>query len=249
MKLAVLTTDTSHHAYFVREMNGVCKDIRVFQQSTSSQAPFATAHPFEEDRERHEAERWFRGESISIANYAQCLSFDRLNDRRAIDEIAAYGPNLTIVFGTGKLSPEVIRTCHPNRILNLHGGDPESYRGLDTHLWAVYHRDFGSLTTTLHRLDEGLDTGQILDQAVIPLTPGMALHETAGCKHRNDRRTGGADRPQLSPRGPSPFSAAAAAWSLLFVHARGVEGHLRRELLSFHGGAIAGMTAGMSCAA
>ena len=177
MKLAVLTTDTSHHAYFVREMNGVCKDIRVFQQSTSSQAPFATAHPFEEDRERHEAERWFRGESISIANYAQCLSFDRLNDRRAIDEIAAYGPNLTIVFGTGKLSPEVIRTCHPNRILNLHGGDPESYRGLDTHLWAVYHRDFGSLTTTLHRLDEGLDTGQILDQAVIPLTPGMALHE------------------------------------------------------------------------
>ena len=177
MKLAVLTTDTSHHAYFVREMNGVCKDIRVFQQSTSSQAPFETAHPFEDDRDRHEAERWFRGESVSTTDYAQCLSFARLNDQRAIGEIAAYGPDLTIVFGTAKLSPEVIHTCHPDRILNLHGGDPESYRGLDTHLWAVYHRDFGSLTTTLHRLDEGLDTGQILDQAVIPLTPGMALHE------------------------------------------------------------------------
>lgn len=176
MKLAILTTDTLHHAHFVREMSGGSGDVRVFEETTSAQPPFPTVHPFEAERDRHEAERWFGGANASVANYAQCLSFSRLNDRQAIEQIAAYGPDLTIVFGTGKLSPEVIRACHRDRILNLHGGDPETYRGLDTHLWAVYHRDFGALTTTLHRLDEGLDTGQILDEAVVPLTPGMPLH-------------------------------------------------------------------------
>ena len=176
MKLAIFTTDTLHHAHFVREMSGEFGDTCAFEETTSAQPRFATAHPFEEERDRHEAERWFGGANASIADYTQCLSFSRLNDRQAIEQIAAYAPDLTVVFGTGKLSLEVIRACHRDRILNLHGGDPESYRGLDTHLWAVYHWDFGALTTTLHRLDEGLDTGQILDQAVVPLTPGMPLH-------------------------------------------------------------------------
>ena len=50
---------------------------------------------------------------------------------------------------------------------NLHGGDPTKYRGLDTHLWSIYYKDFSSLVTTLHRLDEGVDTGEIVEKETL----------------------------------------------------------------------------------
>ena len=84
-------------------------------------------------------------------------------------------PDMVLVFGTGLLKEHLIRVC-PNNTYNLHGGDPESYRGLDSHLWAIYHRDFSSLVTTLHRLDTSLDTGDIILQGQIPLTQGMGLY-------------------------------------------------------------------------
>ena len=81
-----------------------------------------------------------------------------------------------IVFGTGKVSKQVIQVC-PNGIINLHGGNPEEYRGLDSHLWAIYHHDFSGLVTTLHRINEELDDGDIILQMPIQLRPDMGLHE------------------------------------------------------------------------
>ena len=74
------------------------------------------------------------------------------------------------------LKPPLIEICS-QRIFNLHWADPEKYRGLDTHLWAIYHKDFGGLITTLHHLDTGLDTGDIVLQGAIPLHHKMKLHE------------------------------------------------------------------------
>ncbi len=62
-------------------------------------------------------------------------------------------------------------------MLNLHGGDPENYRGLDSHLWAIYHRDFEALVTTLHFVTSELDDGDIVGQMRVPLRSGMALHQ------------------------------------------------------------------------
>ena len=57
----------------------------------------------------------------------------------------------------------------PKHIYNLHGGDPEIYRGLDTHLWAIFHKDFNNLYTTLHRVDPELDTGNVISKKKLSL--------------------------------------------------------------------------------
>jgi methionyl-tRNA formyltransferase len=57
----------------------------------------------------------------------------------------------------------------------LHGGHPEEYRGLDSHLWAIYHEDFNNLVTTLHHVDPELDAGDVVLQEQLALTPGMEL--------------------------------------------------------------------------
>ena len=83
---------------------------------------------------------------------------------------------MIIVFGTGKLSPEIISIC-PQGCVNLHGGNPEEYRGLDASLWTIYHGDFQALMTTVQVLAAKLDCGDIVSQRAVPIAHGMRLHE------------------------------------------------------------------------
>ena len=85
---------------------------------------------------------------------------DDVNDKTP--DILACGPTVVFVYGTGKLGPKLVRCCP--YVLNFHGGDPERYRGLDSHLWALYHEDYEALQVTLHHVDDGLDTGDIVFQ-------------------------------------------------------------------------------------
>ena len=42
------------------------------------------------------------------------------------------------------------------------------YRGLDSDLWAIYHRDYKNIGVTIHMVDSELDTGEILYQENTP---------------------------------------------------------------------------------
>jgi methionyl-tRNA formyltransferase len=177
VKVAILTTDTPHHAYFVNQLLSLGHDVTVFCETNSSvKVPFETQHSFETRRDEYEWSRWFKGQRISMSQLARSFDVGSMNEASAIEQLAKSRTDVIVVFGTGLLRPPVI-AVNEQGIFNLHGGDPEEYRGLDTHLWAIFHRDFGGLVTTLHRLDTGLDTGQIVSQGLIQLTRNMALHE------------------------------------------------------------------------
>lgn len=176
MKLAVLTTDTSHHTYFVRELSRNAPDLFVFAEKDAVKAPFKTAHPFEKKRDLYERKIFFGGKKLGLKDVCHPTFVRRINDAKAIEKLKKTGVEVVIVFGTGKLSKEVIEWA-PGRIWNLHGGDPEEYRGLDSHLWAIYHKDFKSLVTTLHHVNENLDEGEVIAQRPVSLRKGMKIHE------------------------------------------------------------------------
>ena len=99
-----------------------------------------------------------------------------MNEPQAVERLAAAEPDVVVVFGTRRLGQHVIDVC-PGGIINLHGGDPQQFRGLDTHLWAIYHDELNGLATALHRVNARLDDGEIIAQAPIPIAAGMPLHE------------------------------------------------------------------------
>lgn len=78
-------------------------------------------------------------------------------------------PDVVFVYGTGKLGPGLVHAAP--FVLNFHGGDPERYRGLDSNLWALYHKDYDALQVTLHHVDDGLDTGDIVFQTQLTVGP------------------------------------------------------------------------------
>jgi folate-dependent phosphoribosylglycinamide formyltransferase PurN len=176
MRLAVLTTETLHHAYFVRELSRHHPIQLVMGESSGIIPPFDITHSFEASRDVHERDTWFGGLDVDLASFAPTSAVRSMNDPAAVQQLRDTSPDVVIVFGTGKLHPPVIDLC-PHGIVNLHGGDPENYRGLDTHLWAIYHRDFSALVTTLHGLTAELDDGEIVGRHALPLSHGMRLHE------------------------------------------------------------------------
>jgi folate-dependent phosphoribosylglycinamide formyltransferase PurN len=176
MRLAILTTETHHHAHFVRAVVSRFPVARVFCETTVLKAQFETAHPFEATRDEDECRAWFGGAAAGLADFAAVERVCSLNDPGAVASLRALAPEVVLVFGTGRLAPAVL-AVQPRLMLNFHGGDPEEYRGLDTHLWAIYHRDFAGLVTTLHRMTPEIDDGDIVLQARVSLHRGMALHE------------------------------------------------------------------------
>ena len=176
MRLVVLTTQTTHHAYFVRELANTASVQGVLVETKALAAPFKTFHSFETDRDQYEHDMWFNGGEIDIHRFADTVRFEDLNSPEARRHLKNLKPDAVVVFGTGRLVPEVIAVC-PYGMVNLHGGSPEDYRGLDTHLWAVYHQDFESLVSTLHRVTSELDAGDIVAETAVPVSANMGLHQ------------------------------------------------------------------------
>ena len=176
VRVVILTTQTPHHVAFVRDLARSFSIDRVITETRAVQPPFAVAHPFEARRDTYEWDTWFAGRRTALEDYAETRSFESTNDPECVACLNRLSPDVLISFGTRKLSPDVLGVC-PDGALNLHGGDPEQYRGLDSHLWSIYHHDPDGLITTLHRLNDRIDDGEIVQRKRILPPPGSELFQ------------------------------------------------------------------------
>ena len=176
MKLLILTTQTTHHTKFVQDLAALWPETRVVIETRRLVAPFDTVHDYLAQQEMFERDRWFGGKDAKILDYAETVGVENINDSATLNLINEFSPDLVIVFGTGKILPAIIDLV-PGRIVNLHGGDPEYYRGLDTHLWAIYHGELDQLVTCLHEVAPDLDTGAVIAQMQILLVQHMELYQ------------------------------------------------------------------------
>lgn len=174
MHTVLLTTDTTHHLYYAWKLSERHPLAAIVVEGRAVTPPFEVRHPFEDRRDEYEREVLLAGCPGTLADLAPTTLVDSIGDAEVL--LRELAPDVALVFGTGRLPLEIARVPAV-ACLNLHGGNPEAYRGLDTHLWAVYHRDFANLVTTLHHVDEGLDTGDIVLQSALPLARASELHE------------------------------------------------------------------------
>ena len=174
MRILILTTQTPHHTYFVQQLANLA-DVRVVLETKGLSPPFAGHHKFEDDRDLFEVTHWFSGINQTIDKFADTVEVENVNAERTVTMARDWRPDLTVSFGTGHIKASVLNELGANP-LNLHGGDPEAYRGLDSHMWAIYHGDFGALVTTLHVLNSRLDDGPVVATLPVDVTPAMPVY-------------------------------------------------------------------------
>jgi methionyl-tRNA formyltransferase len=184
MRILVLTTDTLHHTFFVKKLKEKYNDVSVICENKReikysdilSKSFLKEKKKFEKLQEKYEVKKWFNGQKFKLDEFCNPFYVENLNTQKSIKLLKNLNPTLIIVFGTGKLNRDFIKKFK-SIIFNLHGGDPQNYRGLDSHLWSIYHKDFNSLKTTLHKITPQLDAGEIYKIEHIKLWPNMKLFQ------------------------------------------------------------------------
>lgn len=176
MKIIVLTTQTLHHSWYIRELIKHYPKTETIIETTFAAPSFDIFHKFEEKRDKFEEVQFFSNKPVTLPELCPTAHFENINDPKVLIKINAIKPDFLIVFGTRKLEASLI-SKYKGKIINLHGGDPELYRGLDSHLWSIYHEDFDSLVTTLHILNENLDDGEIIQKVSLNIKTLSCLSE------------------------------------------------------------------------
>jgi methionyl-tRNA formyltransferase len=175
MKIIVLTTDTKHHTFFIRELAKVHPIDAIVLETSAVEPEFTVKHDFEDRREDFEQAHLLENESPSIDEFSETISFDNINSSGCLSYLSEINPDVILVYGTRIIKNPLISIC-PEGIINLHGANPEKYRGLDSHLWAIYHNIFDEFDVTLHRINSKIDDGEILGTEKIGIHKNLELH-------------------------------------------------------------------------
>lgn len=94
----------------------------------------------------------------------------QINSPEIVSEIRRLSPKLAISINWKTIIGEEVLNSFEYGILNSHAGDLPRYRGNAAPNWAMIH-DETEVVFTIHQMDNGLDSGPIVLQRSIPLTP------------------------------------------------------------------------------
>lgn len=92
-----------------------------------------------------------------------------VNSATTIDLLRRSAPGAVVLSGTRIVSPSVLEAV-PAPFLNLHAGITPAYRGVHGAYWALAMQDRARCGVTVHHVDAGIDTGEIVEQALISPT-------------------------------------------------------------------------------
>ena len=172
MKILILTTSTDHHLFFANELSRRFKNIKVILETKKNYFSYSTNHRYLKKRKKFEKYFFFKNKSTKFKD--EKIFFD-INNNNCINYIKKLKPKLIISFGVGIIKAKFLNEFKNSKIVNLHGGNMNYYRGLDSHLWSIYHKDFNNLLTTLHYVKKKIDTGNIISTKRIKINKKVSF--------------------------------------------------------------------------
>lgn len=106
---------------------------------------------------------------------------ETINDTENINLIGNLKPRAIAVHSTSIIGKELIQSF-PRRIINLHAGLSPYYRGAGTNLFPFYNGELEFVGMTVHYIDVGIDSGDIILQGR-PVFEEDDNPHTIGCKN------------------------------------------------------------------
>lgn len=159
--ILLLTTKTTHHFFFINQISKIC-NLSIIFELKPYQPKFNTINSFEKKQNNYEKNKWFKNkDKIRSYQNLEFFNVNNINSKKTINYIKIKKPDIIFSFGISRLKKEYLNKIK-KKIYNFHGGDTSFYRGLDSHLWSLYHNDARGLKVTLHEVEDKLDTGNVI---------------------------------------------------------------------------------------
>jgi methionyl-tRNA formyltransferase len=106
----------------------------------------------------------------------QVFQPERIREPEAVERIRNAGPDGFVVVAYGQILPAELLHLGRFGAINVHASLLPQYRGPAPIAWAILNGD-SETGVTIMQMDEGVDTGDILAQAAIPLTGNETVRE------------------------------------------------------------------------
>jgi len=208
MKILILTSYTPHNIYLVNALtdrkNIVGKVIQKRRVPASQKEKMdirrrmARRHGFIKTANKLLYNKW---KSLSVSknegNIVKDMLFNHtrepaytkdiptievqdINSSKCRDFISAHNPDVVAVCGTSVIKPEIF-TLSQKGTINIHCGIIPEYRSADPSFWALYNGEPDKVGVTIHFVDAGIDTGDIIYQETVQVTKDDNL-ATLYCK-------------------------------------------------------------------
>ena len=117
------------------------------------------------DRKRYagggEARFFFSDQPLGLDREDLVVEVPHINHPDVLALAKRLKPDVIAVFGTSLIRGPLL-TKGRLGIVNLHGGPSPTYRGADCTFWALYNGEPDQVGCTLHYIDAGIDTGNLI---------------------------------------------------------------------------------------
>jgi methionyl-tRNA formyltransferase len=173
MRIIFITPLDLHHKFIISKIFDKFKNIMIVRDMQTIKPKFKINYKLHDKQQSYERKIW----CTKKINLPQVINLKNINQSLNIKKIKNLKPKMIVTLGSIKLNKVFIKNFKKIKIVNLHGGNPNKYRGLDSHLWSIYHNDFKNLQVCLHFLKEKLDAGKIIQMKKIRLFKNMKLFQ------------------------------------------------------------------------
>lgn len=116
---------------------------------------------------------------LAVAKGVPVLQPVKLRGTPFADELRALSPDVAVVTAYGKILPKDVLDVPKHGCVNVHASLLPRFRGAAPIQWAIAHGD-AVTGVCLMRMDEGMDTGPVIDRAELPILPtdtSATLHD------------------------------------------------------------------------
>lgn len=117
---------------------------------------------------------------VAVARGLTVLQPVKLRGTGFAQELAALRPDVAVVTAYGKILPKDVLEVPPHGCVNVHASLLPRFRGAAPIQWAIASGD-AVTGVCLMKMDEGMDTGPIIDRAELPIAPtdtSATLHDS-----------------------------------------------------------------------
>lgn len=137
-----------------------------FSKVASQVAFMTTINPILKRVSKKRLKEIIAAHDLDLAPPSSPIKVDSVNSRDTIEAIKRLQPNVIVVNGTRIISRDVLN-CTSVPFINIHAGITPAYRGAHGGYWALYENRPEQCGVTVHLVDPGIDTGEVIGQALI----------------------------------------------------------------------------------
>jgi len=185
MRLIILTSNQLRHRFFVNFLKqrhhlvGAVMESKKRDPLKKEWPPLLKERVLAYFRERAKSEEKYFGGFSQLALASQAvltIEGGMLNDTAVIKKIASWRGDCLVAFGSSIIKKEILSLVPEKRAINMHLGLSPYYRGSGTNFWPLFNGQPQYVGVTIHFLDEGIDSGEVIVQGRPEIVSGDTPH-------------------------------------------------------------------------